>query len=492
MRPFQKLAHEEALGRYRLIARLGQGGMADVFLARLVGAGGFEKLVAVKRMRSSLSDDRRFVAMFLNEGRIASQLDHPNVCHVYELDEADGTLFLAMEFLRGLPWSEVVPAIPDQPRATLVRFIAGAMAQACEGLHYAHTMVGVDGLPLPIVHRDVSPTNLFVTNEGIVKLLDFGVSKVLTESSKTVTGVIKGKLPYMSPEQLRNLPVDARSDIFSLAAVTWEALAGRVLFQRDSDYETIMAVAEADVPALPGDDPVTERLDGVLRRALARAPTHRHGSAREFADDLRQAIAECGAPMMAIEIQAHVSTWLGPSLLHRGRELAALVGGWQHLEEMAEDQTSIHAPVPVAGVRLREVSLAVGNATLNATQPAKGMAVGDAADTMIDLMIPSLMDEPGVTTTTMSGELTASRLATEVSVEPPGSAMGVPPSGPITVLTRRPPPNLGNAAPVGRPAWVPTVMLREPPPAPRRRPLLLLVIAMLALEAGVIVGRLLA
>lgn len=507
MRPFEKLAHEEALGRYRLIARLGHGGMADVFLARLVGPGGFEKLVAVKRMLPSLSDDRRFVAMFLNEGRIASQLDHPNVCHVYELDEADGTLFLAMEFLRGLPWSEIVPAIPDQPRTTLVRFIAGVMAQACEGLHHAHTVVGVDGLPLPIVHRDVSPTNLFVTNEGIVKLLDFGVSKVLTESSKTATGVIKGKLPYMSPEQLRNLPVDARSDIFSLAAVTWEALAGRVLFERDSDYKTMMAVADADVPALPGHDPITERLDGVLRRALARSPTRRHGSAREFADDLRQAIAAWGAPMMASEIQAHVSTWLGPSLLRRGRELAVLVGAWQPFEDMAEGRTYIHAPVPVAGVRLRDVSLAVDNATLAATQPAKGMPAADAADTFIDLPVPSIT-APGVAMTTPSGELTPSRLATAVSVEVPGFAMGEPTTEPIAELAQRRVAGPAEVAPIGRPEWVPAVMpmtilpeprtvtptaiLPERRTASRQRSLLLLVIAMLALEAGVVVGRLLA
>jgi serine/threonine-protein kinase len=384
VRPYQRLAREEVLGRYRLIARLGQGGMADVFLARLVGAGGFEKSVAVKRMLPSLSTDRRFVEMFLNEGRIAAQLDHTNVCHVYELDEADGTLFLAMEFLRGLPWSEIVPAIPDHPRATLVRFITGAIAQACEGLHHAHTMVSVDGQPHPIVHRDVSPSNLFVTNEGIVKLLDFGVSKALTESGKTTSSTIKGKLPYMSPEQLRNLPVDVRSDLFSLATLTWEALAGRALFDRVVAYETMMAVAEAEIPALPGADPVTERLDAVLHRALARDPTYRHGSAREFADDLRKASAAYGAPMMAIEIQAHVSAWLGPRLLHRSRELAALLGGWRQLEEMTDEQLRLPAPSPDAGVRLRDV-----------TQSLKGTPGASSAGTLTDVMPAPITEVPG-------------------------------------------------------------------------------------------------
>src|SRR5262249_8735754 len=148
-----------------------------------------------------------------------------------------------------------------------------------------------DGQPRPIVHRDVSPSNLFVTGEGVVKLLDFGVSKVLTEASRTSVGMRKGKLPYMAPEQLRSEPVDVRADIFSLAVVAWEALAGRALFDRASDYATMMAVAETAVPALPDDDPAFDALDAVLRRALAHDRTQRHGSARELARDLRQAIA---------------------------------------------------------------------------------------------------------------------------------------------------------------------------------------------------------
>jgi eukaryotic-like serine/threonine-protein kinase len=484
----QKLAREEALGRYRLIARLGQGGMAEVFLARLVGAGGFEKLVAVKCMLPALSDDRRFVAMFLNEGRIAAQLDHPNVCHVYELDQAGGTLFLAMEFLRGLPWSEIVPAIPDQPRTTLVRFITGAIAQACEGLHHAHTVVGVDGQLRPIVHRDVSPTNLFVTSEGIVKLLDFGVSKVLTESAMTASGVLKGKLPYMSPEQLRNLPVDVRSDLFALAVVTWEALAGRALFDRESAYDTMVAVAEAEIPALPGDDPVTERLDAVLRRALARDRTHRHGSTREFADDLCRAIAAYGAPMIAIEIQAHISTWLGPSLLRRGRELAALLGGWKQLEELTDERTVPHEPAPVAGARLRDVSLAVDNTELDVTQAMAGTPADGSTDTITDLTPASTTEAPGVEMTAVTGELTMPRVATAVTVALPGYAMSEPTTTEPTWRRAAAPKEV---TPTGRPEWVPTVVLAKPPRS-LLRSLVLLVIAIVAMEAGVLVGRWLA
>lgn len=513
MRPFEKLAREEELGRYRLIARLGQGGMADVFLARLVGAGGFEKLVAVKRMLPNLTSDPRFVAMFLNEGRIAARLDHPNVCQVYELAEADGTLFLAMEFLRGLPWSEVVPAIPDQPRATLVRFVVGAIAQACEGLHHAHTAVGADGQSHPIVHRDVSPSNLFVTNEGVVKLLDFGVSKVLTESRMTATGVLKGKLPYMSPDQLRNMSLDARTDIFSLAVVTWEALAGRALFDRESDYETMTAVAEAEIPALPGDDPATERLDVVVRRGLARDRAHRYGSAREFADDLSRAIAAYGAPMMAIEIQAQVSIWLGPTLMRRSRELAALLGGWRQLEKMTDEWTALHESAPVTGVRLRDMSVAVGHDTLDDAQTGEVMpaAISASATADTDLALPVIAKPSGAAMTATSGELTLPRAVSprmvprmvaplgtinpsDAAIEArPALAVNVPRlemSGPNPEPTRRGVVPWA-AASGGRPEWVLTA-LPKPPARSRRPSLVLFVIAIVGMAAGLIVGRLLA
>ena len=370
MTAFHKLAREEPLGRYRLIARLGRGGMAEVFLARLIGAGGFEKLVAIKRMLPMLSDDPAFVAMFLREGRIAAQLDHPNICHVYELDDADGTLYLAMEFLRGLPWSEIIPAVPDQPRQQLARFAVGAIVQACEGLHHAHTAIGVDGQPRSVVHRDVSPSNLFVTHDGIVKLLDFGVSTVLTDATGTGVGR-KGKLPYMAPEQLRGEPVDVTADIFALAVVTWEAFAGRALFDRSSDYHTMMAVHEAAIPALPGDDPVTARLDAVLRRALARDRTLRHASARELAHDLRQAIAQYGEPMASSEIQAHVATWLGPSLARRGRELAELIAQRPLPDDAIGEQTAVHTPAHASGARLRDASVVVDHDLVGAEAPTE-------------------------------------------------------------------------------------------------------------------------
>jgi hypothetical protein len=255
------------------------------------------------------------------------------------------------------------------------------------------------------------------------------------------------------------------------------------LHRGHTEVESRPPVAQADVPPLPGDDPALRCLDAVLRRALARDPAHRHDSARAFAGDLCQAIAAYGAPMVASEIQANVSTWLGPSLLRHGRELAALVGGWQPLEEMPGEHTLLHAPSPVAGVRLRDVSVAVGDAA----QASESFPAASPADTLIDVPLVSPLDAPGVTIPMPSGELTPSRVATAVTIEAPGFTIGEP----TTVLRQRRAASSEPVAPRG-PEPVPTPILPEPSPIARRRLSILLVIAVLGLEAGVVVGRLLA
>src|SRR5262245_2604642 len=200
-------------GRYELVTLLARGGMAEVYLARMSGAGGFAKLLVIKKMLPHLSDDPAFVEMFLNEGRIAARLSHPNICQVYELGEADGDLFLAMEYLEGLAWSELLPLLPRDSDHRL-RCAATVVGQLCEALRHAHEFRDLDGTARPVIHRDVSPQNLFVTTAGVCKLLDFGVSKVLTEPSRTHTGMWKGKLPYMAPERIRGEPADPRADVF--------------------------------------------------------------------------------------------------------------------------------------------------------------------------------------------------------------------------------------------------------------------------------------
>jgi serine/threonine protein kinase len=208
----------QLLGRYELLHELGRGGMAELYLARRRGVAGFEKLVAIKRILPHLVREAHFVELFQQEARIASRLSHPNICPVDELDEDRGELFLVMEYLEGASWADLSAAVPAGDES--LRLAAGVLAQACEGLHHAHTLR--DG---PVIHRDVSPQNLFVTINGTCKVLDFGVAKVLRQGpERTRSGVLKGKLPYMSPEQIEGDELDARSDVWALGVVLWEAL----------------------------------------------------------------------------------------------------------------------------------------------------------------------------------------------------------------------------------------------------------------------------
>ena len=273
---------------------LARGGMAEVFLARMSGVGGFAKLLVIKRILPHLNDNPEFHEMFLNEGRVAARLNHPNVCQVYELGEVDSEVFLAMEYLEGLAWAELAPNMP-RGRGIELRVTASVLGQICEGLRYAHEFTDVDGTPMPIVHRDVSPQNLFITTEGLCKLLDFGVSKVLTEGTRTRTGMLKGKLPYMAPEQIRGEPVDARADVFSMGVVLWEALTGARLFQRDSDYQIWKAITEEEIPRVTARVPgLPAQIDHVVARALERDLTRRYPSIRAFATDLREVADRAG------------------------------------------------------------------------------------------------------------------------------------------------------------------------------------------------------
>ncbi|MEO8701114.1 MAG: serine/threonine-protein kinase [Kofleriaceae bacterium] len=283
-------AHQR-LGRYELISELGRGGMAELYLARLGGAGGFSKLVAIKRILPQLSSDPRFVEMFLNEGRIAARLSHPNLCQVFELGEDAHQLYLVMEYLEGAAWDALIPVIPRAGGAALPVAVA-VIGQICDGLQYAHDS--------RVVHRDVSPQNLFVTIDGACKVLDFGVSKLKTDERMTRSGIVKGKLSYMPPEQIRGEDVDARADVFAIGVVLWETLTGKRLFARSTDFLVWRAIMEEAIPPVSAFEPAYgPALDAVVARALARDRADRYGSIRELAEDLRRIARPCTAMELA-------------------------------------------------------------------------------------------------------------------------------------------------------------------------------------------------
>jgi serine/threonine-protein kinase len=288
------------LGKYRLLARLGTGGMAEVLLGRLDGPAGFSKHFAIKRMRPELTAHREFVELFLEEARTASLLSHPNICQVNELSTAGGDYFMVLEYLEGVPVSSVLVKALAHPRSLPVPFLVGIAQQACEGLHYAHEMADERGQPYHIIHRDISPPNLFVTVDGVVKVLDFGISKSRDSLVKTLTGQIRGKFSYMSPEQLRGEKLDRRSDVFSLGIVLFELLTGRRLFRRKSRLEVFKAVVKEPIPpASEWRSDLPSGLASVLDSALARDRNRRFDTARAFGEALGGSIRSLGGPMSA-------------------------------------------------------------------------------------------------------------------------------------------------------------------------------------------------
>lgn len=275
-------------GKYTLIGKLGHGGMAEVFLAYVAGPAGFRKLVVIKRLHPHLEDEPGFLDMFLDEARLAARLNHPNVVQTYEVGEVDGSHFIAMEYLEGQGLDRLRQRSIREELRIPVPVVANVIIEALEGLHYAHNLKDFDGTPLGVIHRDISPQNVFITYEGSVKLLDFGIAKAATHVVETRTGIIKGKFAYIAPEQARGGKIDHRADIWSMGVVLWETLARRRLFKGPNDVATLSETLTGKIPSLCELDPdVPEALDSVAKKALSRDISARYQTALEMRDDLR-------------------------------------------------------------------------------------------------------------------------------------------------------------------------------------------------------------
>ncbi|MEM9696613.1 MAG: serine/threonine-protein kinase, partial [Myxococcota bacterium] len=239
-------------GKYRPVAELGQGGMADVILALSQGPIGFNKLVVIKRLRSHLADDPEFVGMLIDEARLAARLNHPNIVHTNEVGEIDGTFFIAMEYLEGQPLHRIKRRAKrheslDISLAMELQILADVLA----GLHYAHELTDYDGTALQVVHRDVTPSNIFLTYDGVSKVLDFGIAKASGRTTETKTGVVKGKMTYMPPEQALGLEIDRRADIYSVGVMLWEAATGRRMWKGVDDVVILGKLIKGDTGMSP-------------------------------------------------------------------------------------------------------------------------------------------------------------------------------------------------------------------------------------------------
>ncbi|NBD14418.1 MULTISPECIES: serine/threonine-protein kinase [Corallococcus] len=314
-------------GRYELVHLLGQGGMGEVYLAKLSGAAGFEKPCIVKTILPGLVKDRQFLDRFHHEAKVLVHLVHSSIAQVYDMGEADGTYYMALEYVAGVDLGYLLEQARSQGRAVPAPVALYIGQRIAEGLGYAHRKTGTDGEPLGIVHRDVSPHNVMVSYEGEVKVIDFGLAKSTARSKYTLPSTVMGKLGYMSPEQVRAEPLDHRSDIYSCAVVVWEMLAGRGLVPHGTVGEMMAAMSNPVVPSLTDFRPDVEPpLEAAVRRALAPLPADRYARADDFGRSLNAELLRTGAPVGAEEVGEFVRA-VCPEAFAEQRKLTSGVHG---------------------------------------------------------------------------------------------------------------------------------------------------------------------
>ncbi len=332
-------------GRYEILKPIAAGGMATVYLGRALGMGGFERLVAIKLMHSHIVAEQEFVTMFLDEARLAARIRHPNVVPTLDVQESQDGLFLIMEYIEGASLHQILRAAGATPGAMPLGIVLRVMLDTLAGLHAAHELEDDEGNPLALVHRDVSPANVLLGTDGVARITDFGVARAEARLSSTRGGQLKGKLPYMPPEQLMNEGIDRRCDVYAAGAVMWEALIGRRLFQADSDGATLnMIMAGPSATPRQLDPTIPEVVDAACMRALAKSKEQRFATAADFSEALEQAAHTAGVPIASTRV---VASFVEASTAFRKmqpKELAALKKG---IVETPTSQPS-HPSVPAA------------------------------------------------------------------------------------------------------------------------------------------------
>ncbi len=342
------------LGEYRVVDEIGVGGMASVHLARVDGPAGFQKWVAIKRIHSHLVEDPSFVNMFLDEAKVAARISHPNVATVFKLEQYEDTYWIAMEYLHGEPLREVMRRTEEVGRIAPSEIACRIISDAAEGLHAAHELRSENGEFLGVVHRDVTPHNLFVTYEGTTKVVDFGIAKFSSRLAQTRAGMVKGKLAYMSPEQVSGEAVDRRTDIFALGVVLWELTTGQRLFRMDSDIDTLAKVQECIVTppsAIVRDYP--RDLEAIVLKALSKDQNHRFQTAREFSRALQSYVLKRGIFIASDEVAAYMRAIFSDRIKNRDVYLrwAAEVTSTIDIDPKASPHESVVFPAEVARAR---------------------------------------------------------------------------------------------------------------------------------------------
>jgi len=311
-RLLMKPTKQRRVGKYVLLGRLGHGGMGKIYLAFQPGPGGLERLLVVKRLHSHLRKDKKLVASFLDEARLSMALNHPNVVHTYDVGEERDRTYMVLEFIDGQNLGVVLRTAKRQGNYPDPAFWAFIMMGALDGLHHAHTAKDARGRSLNVIHRDISPQNILLSYDGVTKLVDFGIAKAAMRLNETDAGVLKGKYAYMSPEQVRGEPLDARSDLFAAGVVLWEAFCGRRLYKCDSIVESAERITnEPPISPLELNPDCPPELAAVVVKALQKDPADRFQSAEDMRDALDEAVRATGARIKRKDVRELLDALFG-------------------------------------------------------------------------------------------------------------------------------------------------------------------------------------
>ncbi len=440
-------AQPRAYGQYVLVRKLAEGGMAEIFLAKRLGADGFERNVVIKRMLPHLSALPDFVEMFRDEARLAARLVHPNVVQIHELGFTEDCYYICMEYLPGEDFSTTVRTASYRGEYVPVPLVLRVLADAARGLHYAHDFTDESGKPLNIVHRDISPSNLYVTYEGQVKVLDFGIAKAESRLAQTRTGVVKGKYVYMAPEQARGAEVDRRSDVFSLGVSLYEALTHVRPFARDNDLAVLNALLDGDYQpprALRPD--LSPELEAVVLKAMAYEPADRYATAAEFAQDLEALLAREPVSPTGSTLAAYLRQSFGEERYTQKTRIPTL------------SKMSLSG-IPVPGVNNGSNS-GISPAMSAGTEGRTGVVAAPSGTS-----IPVYVEEPRSRKGLVVGGIVAACLMLVAGgAFVMGRKLGTPAPNPVAT------PDTAASSPVPAPAVTPTALAEAPPKQPAQPP----------------------
>jgi eukaryotic-like serine/threonine-protein kinase len=364
--------------RYRVIERLESGGMAEVFRAESEGLQGFRKQVAIKRVLPHLSSKKKFISMFLDEARLSAQLSHSNCVQVFDIGVGDAAFFIVMEFVDGANLKAIIEHIKKTGRDFPVEAAVYIALELCKGLAYAHELTDSNGVPLHIVHRDMSPPNVLITKHGEIKIVDFGLAKANSQLERSEPGIIKGKFSYLSPEAAMGQDVDARTDIFAVGIILWELLAGQRLFLGDTDFQTVKRVQAAQVPSVSQiNKKVPVELERIIARALARDPATRFLTARALGAELSKFMFRFGVPVSTFDIEHLVHGAIKERQRYRPQQQSIIdkliEEALLEFTSLTDDKAGGGSMKPVAGVGVVSVGSAswIDEISVTAHAPAK-------------------------------------------------------------------------------------------------------------------------